>query len=94
MSLAITYSRALAGLHARLLADVQKMPGARILPGRFSSVQQAIGTARGKPEGAAFVAAFVEEAKASGLVAGLIERHAVRGLVVAGPASDAESGRG
>ncbi len=77
---------ALAGLHARLLADVRKLPGARILPGQFSSVQQAIGTVRGKPDAAAFVAQFVETAKASGLVAKLIEKHEVRGLVVAGPA--------
>lgn len=77
---------ALAGLHARLLADVPKLPGARILPGQFSSVQQAIGTVRGKPEAAAFVGEFVEAAKASGLVAQLIEKHEVRGLVVAGPA--------
>jgi len=77
---------ALAGLEARLLLDVQKMPGARILPGRFSAVQQAIGTARGNEAGAAFVADFVESAKASGLVARLIEKHAARGLAVAGPA--------
>lgn len=77
---------ALAGLHARLLADVRKLPGARILPGQFSSVQQAIGTVRGKPDAAAFVAQFVETAKASGLVAKLIEKHEVRGLVVAVPA--------
>ena len=35
--------------------------------------------------GAAFLRAFVEEAKASGLVARLIERHKVRGLSVAPP---------
>lgn len=78
---------ALAGLHARLLADAQKLPGSRILPGQFSSVQQAIGTVRGKPEAAAFVASFVEDAKASGLVARLIDHHEVRGLLVAGAAA-------
>lgn len=78
---------ALAGLHARLLADVQKLPGARILPGQFSSVQQAIGIPRGKADAAAFVEAFVQDAKASGLVARLIEQHAARGLVVAGSAA-------
>lgn len=78
---------ALAGLRARLVDDVRKMPGARILPGQFSSVQQAIGVPRGRQAGAAFVAAFVEGAKASGLVAALIERHAAHGLNVAAPAS-------
>jgi polar amino acid transport system substrate-binding protein len=59
------------------------MPGARILDGRFMSVQQAIGTSRNNPAGAAFLRDFVEEAKSSGLVARLIERHQVRGFSVA-----------
>jgi polar amino acid transport system substrate-binding protein len=74
---------ALAGLRPRLLMDVEKLPGARILDGNFTTVQQAIGTARHKTAGAAFLSAFVEEAKSSGLVARLIERHKVRGLSVA-----------
>lgn len=77
---------ALAGLKPRLLADVQKLPGARILDGKFTAVQQAVGTARSNTVGAAFLSAFVEEAKASGFVASLIERHKVRGLSVAPPA--------
>jgi polar amino acid transport system substrate-binding protein len=75
----------LAGLRSRLLSDLQKMPGARILDGRFTAVQQAIGTARGNIAGAAFLRDFVEEAKASGAVAGLIARHRVIGLSVAPP---------
>jgi polar amino acid transport system substrate-binding protein len=78
---------ALAGLRPRLITDVTKMPGARILDGQFTAVQQAVGTARANTEGAAFLRAFVEEAKASGLVASLIERHHVVGLSVAPPAS-------
>jgi polar amino acid transport system substrate-binding protein len=74
---------ALAGLRPRLLSDVEKLPGTRILDGRFMSVQQAVGTARKNLAGAAFLRDFVEEAKASGLVARLIERHNVRGLSVA-----------
>jgi polar amino acid transport system substrate-binding protein len=76
---------ALAGLRPRLLQDVDKLPGARILDGRFTAVQQAVGTAKGNEAGAAFLRDFVEEAKASGLVARLIERHGVRGLSVAPP---------
>ena len=49
-------------------------------------MQQAIGTAKRKMAGAAYLRDFVEEAKASGLVARLIERHKVRGLSVAPPA--------
>lgn len=74
---------ALAGLRPRLLSDVEKLPGARILDGKFTAVQQAIGTARDNAAGAAFLREFVEEAKASGLIARLIERHKVRGLSVA-----------
>ena len=74
---------ALAGLRPRLLSDLAKLPGARILDGRFMSVQQAIGTSRKNPAGAAFLRDFVEEAKSSGLVARLIERYQVRGLSVA-----------
>jgi len=74
---------ALAGLKPRLLTDIQSLPGARILDGQFTAVQQAIGTARGNKAGAAFLQSFVNEAKASGFVASLIERHHVQGLSVA-----------
>ena len=53
---------ALAGLKPRLLWDLKKLPGARILDGRFTSVQQAIGTSRKNPAGAVFLRDFVEDA--------------------------------
>src|SRR5262249_23727956 len=74
---------ALAGLRPRLISDTEKIPGSRILDGQFMAVQQAVGTARKNAAGAAFLRDFVENAKASGLVARLIERHSVRGLTVA-----------
>ena len=77
---------ALAGLRPRLLTDVGKLPGARILDGKFTAVQQAVGTARPNAVGTAFLTEFVEQAKASGLVGRLIERHKVKGLSVAPPA--------
>jgi polar amino acid transport system substrate-binding protein len=77
---------ALAGLKPRLLKDVEQLPRARILDGQFSAVQQAIGTLRTREAGAAFLRDFVEEAKASGLVASLIARHRIQGLSVAQPA--------
>lgn len=73
----------LAGLRPRLLEDAKALPGCRILEGKFMAVQQAIGTARRNEAAAAFLRGFVEEAKASGFVASLIERHKVRGLSVA-----------
>ena len=77
---------ALAGLRPRLLSDVEKLPGARILDGQFTAVQQAVGTARRNSAAADYLRSFVAEAKASGFVARLIEKHKVRGLSVAPPA--------
>lgn len=77
---------ALAGLETRLIDDQKKQPGSQILPGQFTAVQQAVGTARMNKEGARFLAAFVEEAKRSGLVASLIAKHKPVGLSVAPPA--------
>jgi polar amino acid transport system substrate-binding protein len=74
---------ALAGLRPRLIADQAALPGSRILDGRFMAVQQAIGTARANEAAAAWLHGFVEDAKASGLVAELIARHKVQGLSVA-----------
>ena len=77
---------ALAGLKPRLLTDLENLPGARLIDGKFTSVQQAIGTPRKNTAGAAFLRDFVEEAKASGMVARFIDNHKVRGLSVAPPA--------
>lgn len=77
---------ALAGLKPRLMQDVGRMPGARILPGRFTAVQQAIATPVGRPQGFEFLRGFAEQVKADGTVARLIARHAVQGLTVAGAA--------
>lgn len=78
---------ALAGLLPRLVTDVEKLPGSRILPGRFTAIQQAIGTPKGRPEAAKYLRGFAEEAKASGMVAAAIERNRVRGVTVAAPAT-------
>jgi polar amino acid transport system substrate-binding protein len=79
---------ALAGLRPRLTSDVEKLPGARVLDGKFSAVQQAIGTPRDRdPAGIEFLRAFVEEAKVNGFVGELISRHHAEGLSVAPPAA-------
>ena len=79
---------AMAGLRPGLIADVERLPGSRILDGQFTAVRQAMGTPRGRAEeGHAYLSSFVEAAKASGFVAGLIEKHGVTGrLSVAPPA--------
>lgn len=75
----------LAGLRPRLLSDVERLPGARILDGQFSAVQQAVGTPRQNTVAAAWLKDVVEELKATGFVAGLIDKHHVKGLSVAPP---------
>jgi polar amino acid transport system substrate-binding protein len=74
---------ALAGLRPRLVLDVERIPGAKILDGRFTAIQQAVGTPKGRPAGAQYLRDFVAEVKASGFVADLIERNGARGLSVA-----------
>lgn len=73
----------LAGLRPGLLKDIEKAPDMTILDGKFSAVQQAVGTPKPNTAGATWLANFVENAKRSGLVASLIERHKVKGLSVA-----------
>ena len=78
---------AYAGLRPALVGLAEKLPGLRILDGQFSAVQQAVGTPKKNVAGFAFLRDFVEEAKRSGVVASLIERHGVTGrLSVAPPA--------
>ena len=77
---------AIAGLRPRLVTDVEKLPGARILDGRFTAVQQAVGTPKGRSAAAQYLREFVEDVKASGRVAKAIEDNNVRGLTVAAKA--------
>lgn len=74
---------ALACLKPRLVAAAEALPGSRLLEGQVTGVQQSIGTPRGPDadKAAAFLAEFVEEAKASGLVARLIETHGLSDMV-------------
>lgn len=74
----------LAGLLPRLSSDVARLPGARILEGKFTAVQQAIGTPKARVAGAKYLSEFVADIKKSGLVARLIEKHKVKGVSVAG----------
>lgn len=77
---------ALSGLRPALINDVKKVPGATLLDGQFTAVQQAMGTPKGRDQaGVAYLVQFVEAAKAEGLVADLIAKHQVIGLSVAPP---------
>lgn len=74
---------ALAGLRPRLVQDVERLSGPKLLDGHFMAVQQAIGTPIANTAALGFLSSFVETAIASGLVADLIARHRVNGLSVA-----------
>lgn len=74
---------AMASLKPGLLSDVKKVPGSRILDGKFTAVQQSVGVPKGRPLAAAWLQDFVQQAKESGLVAELISKHRVQGLSVA-----------
>jgi polar amino acid transport system substrate-binding protein len=73
----------LSGLLPRLVSDVARQPGARILEGRFTAIQQAIGTPKARTAAAEYLREFVADIKASGLVARLLEKHGVEGVNVA-----------
>jgi polar amino acid transport system substrate-binding protein len=74
---------ALAGLTQGLIGVAAKLPGMRMLDGRFMGVQQSIAVPKGRDAGLAYLRGFVEEAKASGLVGRAIERTGARGVSVA-----------
>ena len=75
-----------AGVKQQLEMDAKRLGGLRLLPGRFMVINQAMGMARGKDEGAKYLTAFVEEMKASGFVAEALARHKIEGAIVAPPA--------
>jgi polar amino acid transport system substrate-binding protein len=75
-----------AGVKQQLQMDAKRVPGMRLLDGRFMVINQAMGTPRGRDAGAKYLAAFVEEMKASGFVAEALKRHKIEGALVAPPA--------
>jgi polar amino acid transport system substrate-binding protein len=72
---------ALAGLKVNLAETQTKHPDTRVLEGRFTAVQQAIGTPIQRTAAAAYLRDFVQDLKA-GLVARLIAHYGVRGVTV------------
>jgi polar amino acid transport system substrate-binding protein len=79
---------ALAGLKPGLVSEAEKLPGSRVLEGQFTAVQQSIGVPKKRAAAAKHLRAFVEDAKRSGLVAQLVEKHGVKGVNVAPPARE------
>jgi len=77
---------AYAGLKPTLLALADKIPGTRVLDGRYGVIGYSSGAPKGRDAGAKALAEFIEDAKASGLVARSIEKNGIRGVSVAPPA--------
>ena len=72
----------IAGVRQHLTANARKLPGSRVLEGRFMAIEQALGIPKGREEGANYLREFIEDVKASGLVARAIEKSGVRGVSV------------
>ena len=71
-----------AGVRQHLVANAGKLPGSRVLDGRFMAIEQALGIPKGCDAGAKYLREFIEDVKASGLVARAIEKAGVRGVTV------------
>jgi polar amino acid transport system substrate-binding protein len=73
-----------AGVRQQLEADAKRVPGLRLLPGRFMVIQQAMGLPKARSAAAVeLLRRFVEEMKASGFVAEALDRHGIEGASVA-----------
>jgi polar amino acid transport system substrate-binding protein len=59
----------LAGLRHQLVEVRDKLPGSRILEGRFLVVEQTLAVRKGRDAGIGYLREFIEDAKASGFVA-------------------------
>src|SRR5437588_7028856 len=75
----------LAAPRPALLPLSSRLPGSRVLADRFHAAFGAMAVPKGQTGRLAYIAEFIEEAKASGLVQRAIERAGVRGVQVAPP---------
>ncbi len=74
---------ALAGLVPPLKGIVEQLPGSRLLPGRYTAVQQTIGTRHGNSALKAVVQDFIADAKGRHLVQQLIDKYGGAGKLSA-----------
>ena len=66
-----------------LLGLAATLPGARVVQDRYATVEIGMVLPKGRPGALAYVTAFVERAKASGMVSRAIESAGLRGVSVA-----------
>jgi polar amino acid transport system substrate-binding protein len=79
---------AFALTHDALPALAARLPGSRILDGNFLQTGIAIAVPKNRPNALAYATAFMEDAKASGLVRRAFDDAGLRELVVAPPAGE------
>jgi polar amino acid transport system substrate-binding protein len=72
-----------AGVKQQLQMDAKRIPGMRLLDGRFMVINQAMGLPKGRDAAHAYLSAYVEDMKASGFVAQALARHRIEGAAVA-----------
>jgi polar amino acid transport system substrate-binding protein len=65
---------AAGGVKQALQKFIAANPGVRLIDERFMEIRQAMGTAKGKLAGAAYLRGFIEEMKKSGFVADALKR--------------------
>ena len=80
-------AEAAAAVKQQLEASARVTSGVRLLDGRFMVIEQAMAVPKGRPAGALYLAAFVEEVKASGFVAAALRASGIEGATVAPPAA-------
>jgi polar amino acid transport system substrate-binding protein len=74
---------ALGGLKPKLVEEQARTPGSRVLEGQITGVQQSIAAPKGRPAAAEYMRKFADDVRKSGLAAKIIEKHGVKGVVVA-----------
>ncbi|NHN89136.1 transporter substrate-binding domain-containing protein [Acetobacter conturbans] len=74
---------AAAGVRQPLQAYAAAHPGYRVIPGRFTAIEQAIGVPKGREAAREWLQTFVEDVKESGFVAEVLKEHGQTGASVA-----------
>ncbi|WP_353132134.1 ABC transporter substrate-binding protein [Limnohabitans sp.] len=73
-----------AGVKPQLEAELPRISGLRMLPGHFMVISQAMGLPKTRgQEAAAYLHQFVEEMKATGVVAQAMTKHRIEGATLA-----------
>jgi polar amino acid transport system substrate-binding protein len=79
---------AAAGVKQPLVAFAKQHPDVRVMDERFMEIRQAMGTPKGRDNGARYLKSFVEEMKANNFVADALKRSNQPDAAVAPPAAD------